>query len=240
MKRTGRIGLASLFFVGLVVSMFGCLNVNQTNVPVTNFTSNVMFVDLANTSNMVATYDSGTVAASLAYGNHSAYVIMPAGSRKMVFEYGTAAADTFRRSFSPYGQYTYYSVFEPANGDVARTYVLTEQSYDFPTATAGVLDTALVRFSNLSSDTVASFADGLDFLLRGNSVATGVAFGGTTSYVEVPAGSSSYEVFASDADTTGGTPLVATTSVTLQSQGRYSIVVYGNHATIKNLVLQEH
>ena len=239
MKRTGRIGLAVFLFVGLVVSMFGCLNVDQPNVPPTNFTSNVKFVDLANTgTNMVATFDNGTSAATLTYGNNSAYVTMPAGSRRMKFVYG-ATTDTLRQAFASYGQYTYFSVFDPANGDVARTYISFGQSYTF--SSAGVVDTALVRFINLSTDTAFSFASGMDFMLGGKSVATGVAFGQVAGYFKVPAGNSNYEVFATSADTTGGTPLISTTTLSgLASQGRYSIVVYGNHASINKSVIQEH
>ncbi len=194
-----------------------------------------MFVDLANTgTNMVASYDGGISAATVTYGNHSAYVTMPAGSRRMKFVYG-ATTDTMRQAFSSYGQYTYFSVFDPANGDVARTYLSEEQSYTF--SSAGVPDTALIRFINLSTDTVSSFASGMDFMLAGKSVATGVTFGQAAGYFKVPAGNSNYEVFATS---TGDTLVNTTTLSSLASQGRYSIVVYGNHASIKKSVIQEH
>ncbi len=238
MKRTGGIGLAGLFLVGLVVSMFGCTNVDQTFVPPTNYTSNVMFVDLANTgTDMSVMYDSTTVP-SLSYGNHtSSYVVVPAGSRRMRFTYGSSV-DTLHQSFTSEYQFTYFGVFEPQNGDASRTYVLAGQSYT--STAAGAKDSALVRFFNLSSDTVASFASGLDFALgTGASAqsASGVAYPRFTEYMQVPAGNSSYSVFADES----GDTLVNNAALSgLQSQGRYSVVIYGNHANLKQLVLQEH
>lgn len=238
MKRTGGIGLAGLFLVGLVVSMFGCTNVDQTFVPLQNYTSNVMFVDLANTgTEMAVMYDSTSVP-GLSYGNRTtAYVQVPSGSRRMKFTYGSSV-DTLHQSFQSEYQFTYFSVFEPQNGDLARKYVLAGQTYT--SSVAGAKDSALVRFFNLSSDTVASFGSGLDFQLgTGTSAlsASGVVYPGWTAYMKVPAGNSSYSVFADES----GDTLVNNAALSgLQSQGRYSVVVYGNHASLKQLVIQEH
>ncbi len=237
MKRTGRIGLASLFLVGLIVSMFGCTNVDQTNVPPTDYRSNVMFVDLSNTGTSMAITCDGNSVTSLNYGQKSTYANLPAGSRKFRFTYGSNL-DTLNQSLVSNYQYSYFSVFEPTNGDVARKYVLLGQSYI--AASAGVKDTALVRFVNLSSDTVSTFSSGLDFTLGTGTTAqsaAGIAFPGRTAYMKVPAGNSSYSAFA---DATGDTLVNNATLTGLQSYGRYSVVIYGNHANIQTLVLQEH
>lgn len=238
MKHTVGIGLAGLLLAGLVLSLSGCLNVDSADVPPTNYTSNILFVDLANTgTGMAVSYDTTSVG-TISYGGHSSLVTLPAGSRKMKFTYGSAV-DTTRQGFASMYQYTYFSVFEPANGDVARTYLLAGQSYAF--ASAGLKDTALVRFFNLSSDTVSGFSGGMDFTLADTLTASGIAFQNYTGYMKVVAGNSSYEVFATNADTTGGVPLVPKTTLSsLQAYGRYAVVVYGNHASIKSLVLQEH
>ncbi|MGB6064402.1 MAG: DUF4397 domain-containing protein, partial [Desulfomonilaceae bacterium] len=135
-------------------------------------------------------------------------------------------------------QFTYFSVFEPQNGDAARKYLLVGQTYT--QSAAGVKDTALVRFFNLSSDTASDFSAGLDYELGAGASAqtvSGLTYPGWTTYLKVPAGNSSYSVFV---DQTGDT-LVNNSQLTgLQSLGRYSVVIYGNHANLKQLVIQEH
>ncbi len=241
MKHTARIGLAGLLLVGLVVSISGCLNVDQVNVPPTNYESGVLFVDLANTGTPMAVSYDNTSVGTVNFGQYSSLDSLPSGSRRMKFVYGSAV-DTLRQGFASMTQYTYFSVFDPANGDVARHYILAGQSYTFDSP--GIKDTALVRFFNLSTDTVSDFSGGMDFTLGSASLglgATGVAFGNGTGYMKIAAGNSSYEVFATNADTTGATPLIPTTTMSgLQSYGRYAVVVYGNHADIKSLVIQEH
>ncbi len=241
MKHTVGVGLIGFIMIGLTVSLSGCLNVDSADVPPTNYLSKVIYVDLANTgTSMAVSYDDISVA-SLNYGGHSTLDTIPSGSRRMKFSYG-AATDTLRQGFASMYQYTYFSIFDPANGDAGRTYLLAGVGYT--RGSQGVKDTALVRFFNLSSDTVSDFSGGMDFTLGAASLglgATGVAYENYTGYMKVPAGNSSYEVFATNADTTGGTPLIPTTSLNgLQSDGEYSVVVYGNHASIKSLVLQEH
>ncbi len=240
MKHTAKIGLTGILLVGLVVSISGCLNVNQTDVPPTDFRSNVVFVDLANTgTGMAVSYDSTSVG-TLIYGGHSSLVSIPSGSRLMHFNYGTTS-DNLRRGFASSTQYTYFSVFEPANGDAQRFYLLAGQGYTF--SVVGVKDSALVRFFNLSSDTVSDFSGGMDFILGAASLglsASSIAFWHGTAYMQIPAGNSSFEVFATNTHS-GGAPLISSTPITgLQSEGRYAVVVYGNHSSIKSLVLQEH
>ncbi len=238
MKHTAGIGLTVLLLGSLVVSLSGCLNVDSADVPPTNYTSNVLFVDLANSGTAEAiSYDTTSVG-TLNYGGHSSLITLPSGSRRMKFVYGSAV-DTTRQGFASMVQYTYFSIFEPANGDTARTYDLAGQSYTF--SSAGVKDSAMVRIFNLSDDTASVLSGGMDFVLGGTMVSTGVTFEQNSGYITVPAGNSSYEVFATNADTTGGAPLVPTTTLSnLQSYGRYAVAVYGNHASMKSLVLQEH
>lgn len=232
MKPTSRIGLASLFLVSLIVSMFGCTNVDQTIVPVTSYQSTVMFVDLANTGTSEGIAYDALPAGTLNYGGHStAYVSIPSGSRNMKFTYGSTL-DTLHQSYTSEYQYSYFSIFEPANGDIARTYLLAGQSYTVGAAAPS--DTALVRFVNASSDTVAAFSSGLDFTF-GNISATAVAYPGYTVYYKVKAGNSGYTVVA---DASGDT--LTNASYNFVSTGRYSVVIYGNHATLQALVLQEH
>ncbi len=234
MKPTSRIGLASLFLVGLIVSMFGCTNVDQTMVPVTSFQSTVLFVDLSNTgTNMAIAYDAVS-AGTLNYGGHSsAYVSIPSGSRNMRFTYGSAI-DTLHQSYTSEYQYTYFSIYEPANGDAARRYWLLGQTYTV--GAAAPKDSALVRFVNVSSDTAAAFSSGLDFTFGSNAPGA-VTFPGYTNYYKVRAGNSSYTVVA---DASGDTLMNNAALNGLQSTGRYSVVIYGNHASLQAMVLQEH
>ncbi len=238
MKHTASIGLTGLLLVGLVVSISGCLNVDQANVPPTNYESRVVFVDLANTgTQMVVSYD-GTSVGAVDYGHYTGIDSLPSGSRRMKFVYGSVS-DTLRQGFASMYQYTCFSVFDPANGDAARTYLLAGQSYTF--ASQGVKDTALVRFFNLSSDQGSELSGGMDFTLADTLGATGLTFEQYTNYMKVVAGSPSYDVFATNADTTGGTPLIPKTALSgLQGYGRYAVVVYGNSANIHWLLVPEN
>lgn len=235
MKRTGRIGLTGFFVVGLIVTMFGCTNVDQTIVPPTDYHSTVMFVDLANTGTSMAIKYDQTAVGTLNFGNHSAsYASIPSGTRRMSFTYG-ASLDTLNQGLSSNYQYSYFSIYEPLNGDVARKYVLAGQTYTF--GAAGVKDTALVRFFNLSSDTVATFLTGFDFILADTLETDGVGYPGWTSYMKVRAGNNHYTVLI---DATGDTLSGNATLSNLASLGRYSVIIYGNNASIQTLVLTEH
>ncbi len=232
------IGLASIMIVILIVSLSGCTDVNQTNAPPTDYRSNVMFVNLSHVgSGMSISFDTTHSLGTVAYAQKSTYQNLPAGSRYFIFNYG-AAADTLNRGFDADNQYTFFSVFEPANGDVSRHYELVGQGYTW--ASAGVKDSALVRFVNMSSDTISDFSSGLSFTLGPaslNLVATGVQFGGSTSYMKVAAGNSSYMVVV---EATGDTLIPSAQLSALQSYGRYSVVIYGNNTSIQTLVVQEH
>jgi len=114
MKHTARIGLTGLLLVGLVVEHIWVLNVDQVNVPPTNYESAVVYVDLANTGTpMTVSYDN-TPVGTVNFGQYSSLDSLPSGSRRMKFVYGSTV-DTLRQAFASMYQYTYFSVFEPAN-----------------------------------------------------------------------------------------------------------------------------
>lgn len=235
MKHIAMLKFTILFLVVVALFLGGCVEVNNPEVSPTDFRSSVRFVNFANVTGattMSVSIDHGTaVTATATFGNASAYMNLPAGPRFWSFSYG-ATNDTLNQPLSPNTEYTYYSVFEPTNGDATRNYVLVGDRVTYTGTVVYPSGTQLVRFINLSSDTAAAVSGGPTFTLtHGASDGTSdtsatLAFGTFSPHFKAALSSSpQYSILGAD----GSTVLAAATAVSA-SAGRYTVVFTGSQA----------
>lgn len=219
-------------FVVVVVALLlgGCVNVTDPVLSTQDFRSTVRFVNFANyagASMSVSIDHSTATTATAAFQSASSYYDLPAGSRFWSFSYG-GTTDTLHQALTPNTQYTYYSEYEPTNGDQATSYVLVSERRTFTGTVPYPAGQQVVRFINLSSDTAATVIGGLEFdlMTADTSIsATGLAFGAQTPYYTLPvSGSPQYMVVGAAGDT-----LMTATSVAA-AEGRYSVVFTGSQA----------
>ncbi len=230
MKHSAMLKFVVMMSAVLALYLGGCVEVNNPEFSPTDFRSIVKFVNLANTgSSMVVNIDKSTTAtATVAFQGASSYLSLPSGTRFFSFTYG-AANDTLRQPLTPNYKYTFFSVYEPTNGDAARTYVRASERTTYTGAVASVAGAQLVRFYNMSSDTAVEVSGGLTFHLITASSDTSnqspLSFMGNSAYYSAPtAGSPQFTVVGSD-----GSTLVAATAVG-SGDGRFGVVFSGSKA----------
>jgi hypothetical protein len=230
MKHSAMLKFTVFVVVVAALLLGGCVNVTDPIVSTVDLRSTVRFVNFANVpgaATMSVAIDNSTSAtASVAFQSSSSYIDLPAGARFWRFSYG-ATQDTLRRALTPNYQYTYYSVYEPQNGDVARTYVLATERNTYAGTATFAPGTQVVRFLNLSSDTAATVSGGLTFHLMFGTTDTSatVSFGSATPYYQAALSSSpEYMVVGAAGDTLAGPTAVNAAA------GRYSIVFVGSQA----------
>ncbi len=242
MKLFLKFGLAILWSIVLTFYVPGCVNVNDADVANVDLRTQIRFVDLANNGSPMNVTVDGSAVPAVTYGLGSSYQNLPAGTRTFIFTYGSAA-DTIRKAIDPNMQCTYYSVFEPANGDASRSYLLVNERQTYSGTVATVPGHVIVRFVNFSNDTATTGPGGLDFHLTyvtpdtvaHDTAATALTFKSATPYYNVAiADGPQYHILSSRGDTVN-----AATAPT--TQGRYSIVLYGSRtaSTLQIKVFQE-
>ncbi|MGC8594536.1 MAG: hypothetical protein ACP5US_00530 [Candidatus Kryptoniota bacterium] len=237
MKKTGKVKLVYLLALGLIVSMVGCINVNDANVPVTDYRSLVKFVNLANTGSSMAVAVDGNSVATVNYGAASDTINLPSGTRLFKFTYGSAF-DTLRTALKSQYAYIAYAVSDPSVGVNKASYYFFADRYIF--STGGVKDSVLVSFVNMSPDTAGNISGGVNFIVtigtKDSTVATGVLLGKQTANVKVAA-SANPKYTITDAN---GSTLTGMDHVSLNGQalGRYKVVLYGSGANLKTVVLK--
>ena len=239
MKLFLKFGLAILWGIVLTFYVPGCVNVNDADVTNVDLRTQIRFVDLANNGSSMNVAVDGSTVTTVTYGLGSQYLNLPAGTRTFIFTYGSAA-DTMRKAIDPNIQCTFYSIFESANGDASRSYLLVNERQTF---VGGVTPQhAIVRFINFSNDTATTGPGGTDFHLTfvtPDTVAhddslTAMAFKSATPYYDVALSDSpQYYILSSRGDTVQ--------AAALTTQGRFSIVLYGSQSasTLQIKVFQE-
>jgi hypothetical protein len=228
MKHSAMLKFAVMMSAVLALYLGGCVEVNNPNITPIDFQSSVRFVNLANTgSSMVVNVDkSASATATVAFQAASSYYSLPSGSRFFSFTYG-ATNDTLRQPLTPDYKYTFFSVFEPTNTDVARTYTLVAERNTYTGTTIFPAGSQLVQFFNMSSDTAATVSGGLKFHLMtatwDTSNASLVKFAGASPYWSAATSKSpQFMVVGSKGDT-----LIPATAVGA-GDGRYGIVFSGS------------
>jgi hypothetical protein len=230
MKHSAMLKFVVMLSAVLALYLVGCVEVNNPNITPINFQSSVRFVNLANTGNsMVVNVDkSGTATATVAFQAASAYYSLPSGSRFFSFTYG-ATNDTLRTPLTPDYKYTYFSVFEPTNGDAARTYALVAERNTYTGTKAFPAGSQKVQFFNMSSDTTPTVSGGLTFHLMtatwDTSNASALGFNSASPYWSAPtANSPQFMVVGSAGDT-----LIPATPVGA-GDGSFGVVFSGSKA----------
>jgi len=232
--------LSRVLTIGLIVGIAGCVNVNNTNVPVTNVQDPVTFVNLSGgTSAMSVQVNGSAVASGISFGSASAYANVPAGIEKYSFSYG-GAPDTLAQRLDGQKVYTVVGVSDPSIGVTTRTYYFysTRNTFDV----TGVKDSILVRFVNMSLDTAATMLGGADFHLSigsasDSTMAAGVLSTGSAGPFLVAASANPKYSILSSAD---GSSIVTATALNGTGGSRYTVILYGSGANIKTLVLKEN
>lgn len=235
MKKTSKVKLVHLLALSLIVSMVGCINVNDANIPVTDYRSLVKFVNLANTGTSMAVAVDGNSVATVNYGSASDTINLPSGTRLFKFTYGSAY-DTLRTALKSQFAYVAYAVSDPSVGVNKTSYYFYADRYIF--STGGVKDSVLISFVNMSPDTAGNVAGGVGFIVtigtKDSTIATNVGLGKQTAYVQV-AVSANPKYTIVDAN---GSVLKDHVPLNGQALGRYKVVLYGSGANLKTAVLK--
>lgn len=229
MTQTAMLKFATFVLVVCAFFLGGCVEVNNPDLKPTDYRSTVRFVDLANmpSSTMTVSIDKSTsTTATATYLNASAYFDLPAGTRFWTFAYGSTQ-DTMRQALAPNYQYTYYSEYEPTNGDAARTYILLAERNTYSGTVAYPSGSQVVRFLNLSTDSAATVSGGLTFhLMYGttDTTADALTFGTGASFTAPASPAPQYMVVGAAGDT------LVTPRAVGSAAGRYTVAFIGSQA----------
>ena len=233
-----------IFFVG------GCVNVNNPDASTVDYHSLVKFIDLSTVGSGISVkVDNNNVISSLAPATNSTYLDLESGTRFFSITYaGTSPAiqDTFRNALTPNYKYTYFCVCDPTGGDQTRNYLLYPERQTYSGAVVTIANNVLVRFINLSEDTSASVAGGVQFHLIYNpndtttvdtTTASALVFKGISPYYQA-ALSVNAQFFVMNS---AGDDTILTSAAVPSTQGRFSIVLYGfrDAGTLKTIVFKE-
>jgi len=218
-----KFGLALLWSIALAFYLSGCVDVDNTNIAPVDQRSTTRFINLSSTLGTVSIKVDGGVVASIGYESASDYLNIAAGARKFKFSYNNVE-DTLTTALSHDMKYSVFCVYDPLNGDTARSYSFASERRTYTGTQAYVPGSALVRFINLSRDTTAA---SVTFKLIDTVAATedtvqsDIAFGGATPYIQANiVNRPQFLVYNLLNDT-----LAVPTNLT---EGRFSVVLFGN------------
>ncbi len=239
MHKADKIKLLSLLGISLILFLSGCVDTSVQPIPSSiDYRSQVNFVNLAAGVGSAAVRmdlkSGGSIDfGSLALGNDSpsnSFKDIPAGAKTFYITYSGGKADTLKTSTETDTKMRLILIGDPSS----RTLVKSVKGYIFATkADTNIYpkNVAQVAFFNGSPDDTI------------NTVK--VVEGSKTSVMALPdnlTGSSSYTEFTPDTYTfsvTTGAGSEASKSVTLNSQGRYTVIVYDYLQNLKITVLTD-
>ncbi|CUS77428.1 protein of unknown function (DUF4397) [Candidatus Kryptonium thompsonii] len=208
-----------VFFI-IVITGDGCINIDNPVVQPVDYRSLAKFVNLKPDVTIKVNVDGSDKVSSIAFGDASNYLDLPAGSRVFVF----TAGDTIKRSLESEKK---YSVFYVGRGSDSVLFAAERNTFDEPYPSGK----ALVRFLNLSPNlgaakVIVNFA-GKD------STFSNVAFKGGTPYLTIASFPVKYTVIS------GTDTLVKAWDSGISGAGRYSVVVYGLKANLQKKLFKE-
>lgn len=135
-----------------------------------------------------------------------------------------------QRALDPNAKFSVFSVYEPLNGDLVRTYYFSMERQTYSGSVTYVPQKVLVRFLNLTNDTTAT---NVNVVLSDTSDhSTTVAIGGNTAYIQSDLSANPSFVINGRFNNT------LVTKTLLSAEGRYAVVLSGNkvanslHATV--------
>jgi hypothetical protein len=229
MKLFLKFGLTLLLSIVLTFYIIGCVETDNPAISIMDQRSNVKFVNLSNLGASMSINVDGNSVAAVNYGAASSYLDLAAGTRSFIFAYG-ARVDTLQKALDPNAKLSVFSVYEPLNGDVARTYYFSIERQTYSGSVSFIPQKVLVRFLNLTNDTTANNVNVV--LTDTSDHTTTVPIGGITSYIQSDLSANPSFVINGRFNNT----LVTKTS--LSAEGRYAVVLSGNkvanslHATV--------
>jgi hypothetical protein len=135
-----------------------------------------------------------------------------------------------QRALDPNAKFSIFSVYEPLNGDLVRTYYFSMERQTYSGSVTYIPQKVLVRFLNLTNDTAAT---NVNVVLSDTSdhIAT-LATGGNTTYIQSDLSANPSFVINGRFNNT------LVTKTDLSAEGRYAVVLSGNklanslHATV--------
>jgi hypothetical protein len=227
----------SMLFWSIVFSIYlnGCVDTDSGTIPTVDLRTSTKFINLSNLGTMNVNVDGGNVA-SVNYGLASEYLSLATGVRNFTFAY-TSTTDTLTTALAHDSKYSVFAVYDPLNGDIVRSYNFIFERRTYPGSQTYIPQAALVRFINLSHDTVAT---SVSFKIIDTDVTTtdilqsAIGFGSGTAYYQVNiVQSPQFLVYNQYSDTL--------TAPTALAEGRYSVVLFGNKqgGTLQVKVYQE-
>ncbi|MCX6120272.1 MAG: hypothetical protein NTX44_01480 [Ignavibacteriales bacterium] len=229
MKLFLKFGLTLLLSIVLTFYIIGCVETDNPAISTVDQRTNVKFVNLSNLGTSMNVNIDGNSVAAVSYGAASSYLDLAAGTRTFVFAYGTKS-DTVQRALDPNAKFSVFSVYEPLNGDLVRTYYFSMERQTYSGSVTYVPQKVLVRFLNLTNDTTAT---NVNVVLSDTSDhSTTVAIGGNTAYIQSDLSANPSFVINGRFNNT------LVTKTLLSAEGRYAVVLSGNkvanslHATV--------
>jgi hypothetical protein len=217
-----KFGLALLWSIALALYLSGCVDVDNTNIAPVDQRSTTRFINLSTLGTVSINVDGGVVA-STDYASASNYLSIAAGARRFKFSYNNVE-DTLTTALSHDMKYSIFCVYDPLNGDTARSYGFITERRTYTGSQTYVPQAALVRFINLSHDTTAA---SVTFKLIDTVAATedtvqsDIAYGGATPYIQANlVNQPQFLVYNLFNDT-----LAVPTTL---AEGRFSVVLFGN------------
>jgi len=229
------VSLVRVFVLAVSLSLTGCVDVNQPAVHTKNYTSPARFVNLAVNSSLAVMVDGGSAVTGIAYGNTSAYIDLPSGSRLFRFSY-SSVVDTLRQSLMSQYKYSIFVVYDPSTSVTSGTYVFLMERYTFESPYPA--DSSLLRFVQLSPDTSATIKNGVSVTFSYGSRDTSfkkISFQGNTPYLRVPSNGVRFTVIGSNGDTLKS----VSGDAGLSGLGRYSFVIYGPASSLQKKLFKE-
>jgi hypothetical protein len=233
MKLFLKFGLTLLLSIVLTFYIIGCVETDNPAISTVDQRTNVKFVNLSNLGASMNVNVDGNSVAAINYGAASSYLDLAAGTRTFVFAYGTKS-DTVQRALDPNAKFSVFSVYEPLNGDLVRTYYFSMERQTYSGSVTYVPGAVLVRFLNLTNDTTTTNAKFIvsDTVTATHDSLTTITNGGNSVYIQMSLSASPNFVIQGRFNNT----LVAKTQ--LSAEGRYAVVLSGNmlanslHATV--------
>ncbi|HOV99112.1 MAG TPA: hypothetical protein PK595_06030 [Bacteroidota bacterium] len=229
MKLSLKSRLASVLSVLAVFVFVSCVDVDNPNVSTVDLRTLTKFVYLSSGSDNLQISVDGSVAATLPAAGESEFLSLPAGNRKLKFQYnGNASVDTPTVSFPQDVKGMFICNYEPGSGMTKLDYQFIRSHTTYDGNVQYVPDKALVRFVNYS-DVNAK----MQLVAGAVTKSTGTVQYGNASAYDTVSVAPQYTIVDATTNSTLAQGTVGT------SQGRYTVVLFGSGSSKAAKVIKE-
>lgn len=228
MKLSLKSGLASVLSVLAVFVFVSCVDVDNPNVSTVDLRTLTKFVYLSSSSDNLQVSVDGSVTATLPAAGESEFLNLPAGNRKLKFQYNNnSSVDTPTVSFPQDVKGIFFCNYEPSAGIATLDYQFIRSHTTYDGNVQYVPEKALVRFVNYSDvDAKMQLGTGSEAKSTGT-----VKYGKASAYDTVGVSPQYTIVDASDS--------TLAQSTVGSSQGRYTVVLFGSGSSKTAKVIKE-